>query len=88
MLPFADALPRLPDVAEFIQTYGRAVHLHDLITRLLGVNPPEARRLLAQGLVSLDGQVVTAWTADFKPGSLLQIRKDSFRIGPMEAPQT
>ena len=84
MLPFADAMPRIAEADDFVRNYGRAVHLHDLIMRLEAVNPDEARRLLMQNLVSLDGQVVQAWTADIKPGTRLQIRKSAYRIGPLE----
>lgn len=84
MLPFAEAMPHIPEAADFVRSYGRAVHLHDLIMRLEAVSPDEARRLLMQNLVSLDGQVVQAWTADIKPGARLQIRKSAYRVGPME----
>jgi hypothetical protein len=85
ILPFAEAMPRIADAEDFVRNYGRAVHLHDLIMRLEAVNPNEARRLLMQNLVSIDGHVVQAWTADLKPGALLQIRQQTYRIGPMGA---
>ncbi len=35
-------------------------------------------------LHSRDGQTVQAWTVDLKPGVLLQIRRQAYRIGPLE----
>lgn len=84
-LPFAEAKPRIPQAEDFVRSYGRAVHLHDLITRLEGIHPNEARHLLMQNLVSIDGQVVRAWTAGLKPGTLLHIRKQAYRIGRVES---
>jgi hypothetical protein len=48
-LPLAESLPRIPDAADFVRSYGLAVHLHDLVSRLTAVSPAEARRLLLQG---------------------------------------
>ena len=84
-LPLAEALPRIPEAADFVRSYGLAVHLHDLVSRLTASSPAEARRLLLQGLVSVDGQVVQAWTVDLKPGSLLTVRNQGYRVGPLEA---
>jgi hypothetical protein len=80
-LPLAEALPRIAGAEEFIRTYGVAVHLHDLVSRLTGAPPAEARRLLMQSLISVDGQVVQAWTADLKPGAVLRIRDQAYRVG-------
>jgi tyrosyl-tRNA synthetase len=62
---------------------GEAVHLPALIASEFGLSRGEARRLIQQGGVRLDGEPVPAGTLDLEPGELtgrvLQVGKRRFR---------
>ncbi len=67
---------------------GAAVHLPALLAEHFGVSRSEARRLLAQGGVKLDGSVIDSEHLDFEPaaldGRVLQLgkrRHARFRVG-------
>ena len=62
---------------------GGAVHLPVLMADAFGISSSEARRLLKQGGVKLDGETLPADTLDLRPGELdgrvLQAGKRRFR---------
>ena len=67
---------------------GAAVHLPALLAEHFGVSRSEARRLMAQGGVKLDGSVIDSEHLDFEPaaldGRVLQLgkrRHARFRVG-------
>jgi tyrosyl-tRNA synthetase len=74
--------PEEVDVFEFSAPDG-AVHLPALIADAFGRSRSEARRLLAQGGVRLDGEVVAPEQVDLAPerldGRVLQVGKRNFR---------
>ncbi len=62
---------------------GGAVHLPRLMAEAFGISSSEARRLLGQGGVKLDGEPIPAGTLDLEPaaleGRVLQVGKRRFR---------
>jgi len=70
-------------LAGFLGETGEAVHLPKLMAGAFGISSSEARRLLGQGGVKLDGEPIPAGTLDLEPGALegrvLQVGKRRFR---------
>jgi len=70
-------------LAGFLGENGGPVHLPKLLAAAFGVSSSEARRLLGQGGVKLDGEPIPAGTLDLAPGELegrvLQVGKRRFR---------
>jgi tyrosyl-tRNA synthetase len=75
-------LPAEIEEASFVATNG-VVHLPELLSNLFGRSRSEARRLLAQGGVRLDGEPIAADVLDLPPealdGRVLQVGKRQFR---------
>ncbi len=71
------------DLAGFLGGNGDSVHLPALMAGAFEISSSEARRLLGQGGVKLDGEPVPAGTLDLAPGELegrvLQVGKRRFR---------
>jgi tyrosyl-tRNA synthetase len=71
------------DIAPYMGDDGAAVHLPALIAGAFGVSSSEARRLLGQGGVKLDGETVAPDTLDLEPqqleGRVIQLGKRRFR---------
>ncbi|MEA2156385.1 MAG: tyrosyl-tRNA synthetase [Solirubrobacteraceae bacterium] len=76
------ALPDEIEDADFGVTDG-VVHVPGLISEALGRTRSDARRMLAQGAVKLDGQALGAQDIDLSPerldGAILQVGKRHFR---------
>jgi tyrosyl-tRNA synthetase len=70
-------------LAAFLGQNGSSVHLPQLMAGAFAISSSEARRLLAQGGVKLDGQPIPAGTLDLDPaaleGRVLQVGKRRFR---------
>jgi tyrosyl-tRNA synthetase len=79
----ARELPEAIDEAPLPAVDGKDVHLPELIASLFGGSRSEARRLLAQGGVRLDGERVAPDALDLPAGELdgrvLQVGKRQFR---------
>jgi len=76
----------LPDEIEeagFASTDGETVHMPALIADLLGRSRSEARRMLSQGAVKLDGEPLGEEDLELEParldGAILQLGKRQFR---------
>jgi tyrosyl-tRNA synthetase len=71
------------DLAAFLGADGGEVHLPELLRGLFGISGSEARRLIQQGGVKLDGEPIPPGTLDLLPGDLdgkvLQVGKRRFR---------
>jgi len=71
------------DLTGFLGGNGDSVHLPALMAAAFEISSSEARRLLAQGGVKLDGEPIAAGTLDLAPGELegrvLQVGKRRFR---------
>ena len=71
------------ELGELAGANGGAVHLPQLMADAFGISSSEARRLLKQGAVKLDGEAVAPETLDLDAGELdgkvLQIGKRRFR---------
>ncbi len=71
------------DLAGFLGENGDSVHLPQLIAATFAISSSEARRLLGQGGVKLDGEPIPADTLDLEPaalqGRVLQVGKRRFR---------
>jgi tyrosyl-tRNA synthetase len=71
------------ELAGFLGDNGDAVHLPKLIAVAFEISSSEARRLLGQGAVKLDGEPIPTGTLDLEPGALegrvLQVGKRRFR---------
>jgi tyrosyl-tRNA synthetase len=71
------------NIDQFVGSDGRRIHLPLLIGRLFEVSSSEARRLIDQGGVKLDGEAVAAGSYDLEPEALdkrvLQVGKRRFR---------
>jgi tyrosyl-tRNA synthetase len=71
------------ELTGFLGENGAAVHLPKLIATAFGVSSSEARRLLGQGGVRLDGEPIPGGTLDLAPealaGKVLQVGKRRFR---------
>jgi len=71
------------DLAPFIGENGREVHLPQVMAGAFEISASEARRLIRQGGVKLDGETVAADTLDLDPqaldGRVLQAGKRRFR---------
>jgi tyrosyl-tRNA synthetase len=76
------ALPEEIEDADFSATDG-VVHVPALIADALGRTRSDARRMLAQGAVKLDGETLGAEDLDLAParldGAILQVGKRQFR---------
>lgn len=58
------------------------IKLPDLLSRFLGMSKSEARRLLRDRAIKIDGEVVTSMIVVVKPGSVVRVGKHHFlRIG-------
>ncbi|HEY1355783.1 MAG TPA: tyrosine--tRNA ligase [Solirubrobacterales bacterium] len=77
-----------PDLEEaaidpYVGTDGGRVHMPQLMGGLFGMSSSEARRLIGQGGVKLDGETIPADRLDFDPadldGRVLQVGKRRFR---------
>jgi tyrosyl-tRNA synthetase len=70
-------------VDPYVGPNGGQIHLPLMIGRLFGLSSSEARRLLKQGGVKLDGEPIPADTLDMEPaaldGRVLQVGKRRFR---------
>ncbi len=71
------------DLAGFVEENGDSVHLPQLMATAFSISSSEARRLLGQGGVKLDGEPIPAGTLDLAPaaleGRVLQLGKRRFR---------
>jgi tyrosyl-tRNA synthetase len=71
------------DLAGYLDEDGASVHLPQLMAGAFEISSSEARRLLGQGGVKLDGEPIAAGTLDLEPGALegrvLQVGKRRFR---------
>jgi tyrosyl-tRNA synthetase len=71
------------DLGAYLGANGGAVHLPQLMAGAFGISSSEARRLLGQGGVKLDGEPIAAGTLDLEPaaleGRVLQVGKRRFR---------
>ena len=71
------------DLSAYVGDNGDSVHLPLLMAGAFGISSSEARRLLGQGGVKLDGEPIPAGTLDLQPGeldgSVLQVGKRRFR---------
>jgi tyrosyl-tRNA synthetase len=70
-------------VSPYVGSDGQRIHLPLMIGRLFELSSSEARRLIDQGAVKLDGETVAAGSYDFAPEALqervLQVGKRRFR---------
>jgi tyrosyl-tRNA synthetase len=70
-------------IGSFLGDDGAAVHLPNLLRGLFEISSSEARRLIQQGGVKLDGEPIPAGTLDLPPadldGRVLQVGKRRFR---------
>jgi tyrosyl-tRNA synthetase len=70
-------------IESYVGSDGRRIHLPLMIGRLFGLSSSEARRLIDQGAVKLDGEPVAAGSYDLEPEALdkrvLQVGKRRFR---------
>jgi len=71
------------EIGPYVGSDGRRIHLPLMIGRLFEVSSSEARRLIDQGGVKLDGETVAAGSYDLEPEALdkrvLQVGKRRFR---------
>ncbi|HET9163610.1 MAG TPA: tyrosine--tRNA ligase [Solirubrobacterales bacterium] len=71
------------DLARYVDDDGASVHLPALMAAAFEISSSEARRLLGQGGVKLDGEPIPAGTLDLAPtalgGRVLQVGKRRFR---------
>jgi len=71
------------DLAQYVAEDGASVHLPQLIANAFQISSSEARRLLGQGGVKLDGEPIAVGTLDLEPaalqGRVLQVGKRRFR---------
>jgi tyrosyl-tRNA synthetase len=71
------------DIDQYVGSDGHRIHLPLMIGRLFEVSSSEARRLIDQGGVKLDGETVAAGSYDLEPEALdkrvLQVGKRRFR---------
>jgi tyrosyl-tRNA synthetase len=71
------------DLTAYLGANGGEVHLPQLMAGAFGISSSEARRLLGQGGVKLDGEPIAAGTLDLEPaaleGRVLQVGKRRFR---------
>jgi len=71
------------DLSSFLAEDGASVHLPLLMAGAFAISSSEARRLLGQGGVKLDGEPIPADTLDLEPaaleGRVLQVGKRRFR---------
>jgi tyrosyl-tRNA synthetase len=71
------------DLAGYLAADGASVHLPQLMAGAFEISSSEARRLLGQGGVRLDGEPIAAGTLDLEPaaleGRVLQVGKRRFR---------
>jgi tyrosyl-tRNA synthetase len=71
------------DLGAFLAGDGGSVHLPQLMAAAFGISSSEARRLLGQGGVKLDGEPIAAGILDLDPaaldGRVLQVGKRRFR---------
>jgi tyrosyl-tRNA synthetase len=71
------------DLAAYLGDDGASVHLPKLMAGAFAISSSEARRLLGQGGVKLDGEPIPAGTLDLAPagleGRVLQVGKRRFR---------
>ena len=77
-LPFAHLVVAGMSVAEYLQKRGAPVLLATLLSRELGVSMTEARRLVQQGAVEIDGRQVKVRIGNVKPGSVIRVGKHRF----------
>jgi tyrosyl-tRNA synthetase len=75
------------DLQPFLGADGGRVHLPKLISEAFGTSSSEARRLIQQGGVKLDGEPVPSGDLDIEPsrlaGKVVQVGKRRFlRVGP------
>jgi tyrosyl-tRNA synthetase len=70
------------DLAPFSGEGGGSVHLPQLLAAAFGISSSEARRLIGQGGVKLDGEAISAASLDIEPaaleGRVLQVGKRRF----------
>jgi len=71
------------DLGGYLAEDGASVHLPQLMAGAFQISSSEARRLLGQGGVKLDGEPIAAGTLDLEPtaleGRVLQVGKRRFR---------
>jgi tyrosyl-tRNA synthetase len=76
-------LPDEIEQATFATSDGRTVHMPALIADLLGGSRSQARRMLSEGAIRLDGEPLCAEDLDLDPerleGSVMQLGKRRFR---------
>ena len=80
--------PVLPgeESAELRRAKGFPVYALALVSTIAGISTSEARRLVEQGQVTIDGVTATPTFVYLKPGALVRLGRDlSFRIGRPEA---
>ncbi len=77
-LPFADLITIGISVAEVLREKGAPVMAATLVAMVAGVSMSEARRLLQQGAVEIDGQRVSKGIVNVKPGSTIRVGKHTF----------
>jgi 16S rRNA U516 pseudouridylate synthase RsuA-like enzyme len=63
---------------DYLRQKGAPVLIATLVSRFGGVSMSEARRLIDQGAVSIDGEPVTKAIGNVKPGALVKIGRHRF----------
>jgi tyrosyl-tRNA synthetase len=84
-LPFGQLLLAGISLRDYLLARGAPVMAASFVSQVANVSMSEARRLIQQGAVSVDGESVTKAIFNVKPGSLVKIgRHRFFKIGPPE----
>jgi tyrosyl-tRNA synthetase len=77
-MPFAQLLVAGMSPQDYLRQKGAPVLIATLVSRFGGVSMSEARRLIDQGAVSIDGEPVTKAIGNVKPGALVKIGRHRF----------
>lgn len=86
-LPLAERAAAVAPAARGAAEQGYPVKMAALISERIGVSLSEARRLLQQGAVEVDGTKVAGPVVHVRPGSVIRVGKHRFlRISPERGP--
>ena len=81
-LPFGTLIVAGMPVRDYLLSRGAPILLATFVSGFGGVSMSEARRLIQQGAVSIDGKPVTKAIGNVKPGSVVRVgRHRFFKIG-------